>query len=161
MPTRTSHEVEQKVLAARAEDRCGQDLLGPRLGVPPRIVARILRCHGVPYLRDCDPMTGDLIRCSNATTVCYARDRPGELVHVDVKKLGKIPDGGGWRARGETPANHQSRIDRKPIGYDYVHSLVDDHCRLAYSEILPAEPRSWSVPQPTSPRRASPHGAGS
>lgn len=139
MPTRTSHEVEQRVLAARAEHRCGQDVLGPRVGVPPRTVARILRRHSASYLRDCDPMTGEVIRSSKATAVRYERDRPGELVHMDVKKLGKIPDGGGWRARGQTPAHHQSRVDRKPIGYDYVHSLVDDHSRLAYSEILPDE----------------------
>jgi len=55
---------------------------------------------------------------------------------MDVKKLGRIPDGGGWRGRGELVTNHQSRLDKKPIGFDYVHSLVDDHSRLAYSEIL-------------------------
>ena len=45
-------------------------------------------------------MTGEVIRSSKATAVRYERDRPGELVHMDVKKLGKIPDGGGWRAHG-------------------------------------------------------------
>ncbi len=139
MPTRTSAEVEQQVLAARAEHRCGQDVLGPKVGVAARTVARILRRHQVAYLRACDPMTGQVIRSSKATAVRYERDRPGEMVHMDVKKLGKIPDGGGWRATGQTPANHQSRIDRQPLGYDYVHSLVDDHSRLAYSEILPDE----------------------
>jgi transposase InsO family protein len=139
MPTRTSAEVEQKILTARAEHRDGQDVLGPEVGVPPRTVARILRRHGVPYLRECDPMTGDVIRSSKQTAQRYEREQPGELVHMDVKKLGKIPDGGGWRARGETRDNHQSRVDKKPIGYDYVHSLVDDHSRLAYSEILPDE----------------------
>jgi len=139
MPTRTSDEVEQKVLRARFEHREGQDRLGPRVGVPPRTVARILRRHNVAYLLDCDPMTGELIKSSKATAVRYERGRAGELVHMDVKKLGKIPDGGGWRARGQTIRNHQARIDKKPIGYDYVHSLVDDHSRLAYSEILPDE----------------------
>ena len=55
---------------------------------------------------------------------------------MDAKKLGRIPDGGGWRGRGELVSNHQSRVDKKPIGFDYVHSLVDDHSQLAYSEIL-------------------------
>jgi len=86
-----------------------------------------------------DPITGAVIRSSKATAVRYERDRPGELVHMDVKKLGRIPDGGGWRGRGGTSANHAARGDRNPIGYDYVHSLVDDHSRLAYSEILPDE----------------------
>lgn len=139
MPTRTSDEIEQKVLTARREHRDGPDVLGPKIGVPPRTVSRILRRHEVPYLRACDPMTGEVIRSSKQTARRYERARPGELVHMDVKKLGKIPDGGGWRARGQTRTNHQARVDKKPIGYDYVHSLVDDHSRLAYSEILPDE----------------------
>ena len=100
MPTRTPEQVEQKVLAARAEHREGPDVLGPRVGVAARTVSRILRRHRAPYLRDCDPMTGEVIRSSKATAVRYERQRPGELVHMDVKKLGRIPDGGGWRARG-------------------------------------------------------------
>jgi transposase InsO family protein len=138
MPTRTAPEAEQRVLAARAEYREGPDRLGPRVGVPARTVSRILRRHGVPRLRECDPMTGEPIRSSKSTAVRYERARPGELVHMDVKKLGRIPDGGGWRALGrEATAAHKHK--QAPIGYDYVHSLVDDHSRLAYSEILPDE----------------------
>ena len=88
-----------------------------------------------PILRDCDPMTGAVIRASKTTAVRYERDRPGELVHMDVKKLGRIPDGGGWRALGR----EQSPISKAGGGFDYVHSLVDDHSRLAYSEILADE----------------------
>ncbi|WP_270890026.1 IS481 family transposase [Pedococcus sp. 5OH_020] len=138
MPTRTSAEVEQQVLTARATYRQGPDVLGPRVGVPARTVSRILRRNGVAYLRDCDPMTGQVIRSSKSTAVRYERERPGELVHMDVKKLGKIPDGGGWRALGR-PATQAEKTKRPKIGYDYVHSLVDDHCRLAYSEVLPDE----------------------
>jgi transposase InsO family protein len=138
MPTRTAPEVEQKVLAARAEHRQGPDRLGPLVGVPARTVSRILRRHGVPRLRECDPMTGAPVRSSKSTAVRYERARPGELVHMDVKKLGRIPDGGGWRALGrEATVDHKHK--KAPIGYDYVHSLVDDHSRLAYSEILPDE----------------------
>jgi transposase InsO family protein len=136
MPAKTSEEVEQKVLAARAEHRLGPDVLGPKVGVAARTVTRILRRHGVPCLRECDPMTGEVIRSSKQTTIRYERERPGELVHMDVKKLGRIPEGGGWRGRGELISNHQARIDKTPIGYDFVHSLVDDHSRLAYSEAL-------------------------
>jgi transposase InsO family protein len=138
MPTRTSAEAEQRVLAARAEHRDGADVLGPKVGVPPRTVSRILRRHGVPYLRACDPMTGEVIRSSKQTAQRYERERPGELVHMDVKKLGKIPDGGGWRAHGRA-ATVEHRHKKIKVGYDYVHSLVDDHSRLAYSEILPDE----------------------
>ena len=82
------------------EHRRGQDWLGPELGVPARTVSRILRRHDVPRLAVCDPMTGEVIRASKTTAVRYERDRPGELVHMDVKKIGRIPDGGGWRAHG-------------------------------------------------------------
>lgn len=133
-PSRTPGKVEQQVLAARRAHRRGQDWLGPELGVPARTVGRILRRHDVPYLRECDPMTGVQIKASKATAVRYERAHPGELVHVDVKKLGRIPDGGGWRVHGRS-----EQVRDRGIGYDYVHSMVDDHSRLAYSEILPNE----------------------
>ncbi|MFW6031071.1 MAG: IS481 family transposase [Myxococcota bacterium] len=137
-PTRTRPEVEAKVLAARAEHRRGPDWLGPELGVPARTVTRILRRHHLPRLCELDPLTGEVIRSSKATAVRYGRDRPGELVHMDVKKIGRIPNGGGWRAHGRA-AGSTSRDRKTKVGYDYVHSLVDDHSRLAYSEILPDE----------------------
>ncbi len=129
-PTKTPARVERQVVAARRKHRRGQDWLGPELGIPARTVARILRRRDVAYLRDCDPMTGAVIKASKATTRRYERERPGELVHVDVKKLGRIPDGGGWRAHGRS-----EDVRGRGIGYDYVHSMVDDHSRLAYSEI--------------------------
>ena len=64
-------------------------------------------------------------------------DHPGDLVHVDVKKIGRIPDGGGWRAHGRELNRPEQK--RARIGYDYVHAAVDDHSRLAYAEILPDE----------------------
>jgi Integrase core domain len=81
-------------------------------------------------------MTGELMRASKTTAVRYEKQRPGELVHMDVKKLGRIPDGGSWRARG------RDKIARTPYagrGFDYVHSLVEDHSRFAYSQIRPDE----------------------
>jgi transposase InsO family protein len=139
MPGRTSAEVEDRVVALRRSERRGPDWIGAEVGVPTRTVSRILRRHQVPPLAMCDPMTGEVIRASKATAVRYERDRPGELVHMDVKKLARIPDGGGWRGRGGTATNHATRVSKRPVGFDYVHSLVDDHSRLAYSEILPDE----------------------
>lgn len=138
MPTKTSADVEAVVLQARVEHRRGQDWLGPELGVPARTVGRILRRHDVPRLASCDPMTGEVIRASKTTAVRYERDRPGELVHMDVKKIGRIPAGGGWRAHGRQ-AGSTSRDRKRRVGFDFVHSLVDDHSRLAYSEILDDE----------------------
>ena len=119
---------------ARREHRCGPDQLAVETGVPARTITRILRRNGVPRLHDCDPLTGEVIRASKTTAVRYERDRPGELVHMDVKKLGRIPPGGGWRAHGRRMGSTSERKKTK-IGYDYVHSIVDDHTRLAYSEI--------------------------
>jgi transposase InsO family protein len=133
-PTRTTPKIERAVLRLRRSERRGQDWLGPELGLPARTVSRILRRHQAPYLRECDPLTGEVIRSSKTTAVRYERDRPGELVHMDVKKVGRIPDGGGWRAHGRS-----ERARGRGIGYDFVHSLVDDHSRFAYSEILPDE----------------------
>lgn len=135
-PTRTPAAVEEQVVALRRAERRGRDWIADRLGLPARTVSRVLARHGMPHLSMLDPMTGLVIRSSKATAVRYERAAPGELVHMDVKKLGKIPDGGGWRAHGRADGNR----DRKNrTGFDYVHSLVDDHSRLAYAEILPDE----------------------
>ena len=137
-PAQTPVEVEEAIVVMRRVERRGQDWIGPELGVPARTVSRVLRRHGVPYLRECDPLTGEVIRASKTTAVRYERERPGELVHVDVKKIGKIPAGGGWKAHGRPMSRTGAKIKAR-IGYDYVHSMVDDHSRLAYSEILPDE----------------------
>jgi transposase InsO family protein len=139
-PQQTSQAVEQQVLELRRRERRGPDWIGAELGMPARTVSRILARHRVPRLCTLDPITGEPIRASKATAVRYERARPGELVHMDVKKIGRIPDGGGWRGRGELATNHRSHKDKTlKVGFDYVHSLVDDHSRLAYSEILPDE----------------------
>lgn len=133
-PTATPAMVEDLVVAARQEHRRGPGWIAAELGLAPRTVTRILHRRGMPPLTCLDPMTGQVIRTSKQTAVRYERERPGELVHVDVKKLGKIPDGGGWRARGRSDTV-VAKNKRPKIGYDYVHSMIDDHSRLAYSEI--------------------------
>ena len=90
----------------------------------------------------------------------YERDRPGELVHMDVKKLGRIPPGGGWKAHGRQMGSSSAKKKAK-IGFDYIHSVVDDHSRLAYSEIHDDEkgetvPGSSSAPSASTPTTASP-----
>lgn len=107
----------------RRERKLGPARIGPVLGLPASTVHRVLTRHGLNRLAWLDRPTGAVIRR-------YERERPGELIHVDVKKLGRIPDGGGHKVRG--------RDAGRPIrgmGFDYVHSAVDDHTRLAYSEI--------------------------
>jgi transposase InsO family protein len=109
----------------------------------PSTVNRVLRREGLPPLNELDLATRRELR---GPIVRYERDRPGELVHVDIKKLGKIPDGGGWQAHGRAVGKANSRLTtplrkgRHPvIGYGYVHTALDDHSRLAYSEVLADE----------------------
>jgi transposase InsO family protein len=80
----------------------------------------------------------------------YERSRPGELVHVDVKKLGRIVGGAGWRVRGGAQHYNRTFTDRDghrrtTVGYEFVHVAVDDYSRLAYAEVLPDEKAATAV----------------
>ena len=134
-PSRTTSATEERVVAARRELRCGPARIAEATGVPARTVTRILARRGLPRLAECDPLTGQRIRATRHTTRRYEHPAPGDLVHLDVKKIGRIPSGGGWRAhgRGARPGH------KRGLGYDYVHAAVDDHTRLAYAEIHPDE----------------------
>ena len=140
-PTRTSGPVEQQVLQLRRDRRLGPARIGGIVGLPPSTVHRILTRHAVPRLAWLDRPTGTPIR--------YERDRPGELVHVDIKKLGRLREGGGWRVHGRDSSagrsNHAARSRGERVGHEFVHSAVDDHSRLAYCEVLPDEQASTAV----------------
>ncbi|WP_405595981.1 IS481 family transposase [Streptomyces sp. NBC_01410] len=123
-PHRTQADTEARVCRLRQERKLGPARLGPILGLPASTVHRILVRHGLNRLAFMDRPTGQVIRR-------YERARPGELVHIDVKKLGRIPDGGGHKTLGR----QAGRATRGQMGFDYIHSAVDDHSRLAYSEI--------------------------
>ena len=130
MPHRTAADREAAVVVARLLDRSGPLRIAALTGVPARTVSRILNRYQLPPLAWCDPLTGQLIRASRATANRYEREKPGELVHIDVKKLGRIPDGGGWRAHGRS-----ENVRGRGIGFDYVHAVIDDHSRVSYVEI--------------------------
>jgi transposase InsO family protein len=128
-PMRLSPARERAIVAYRMDTLEGPHRIAWALGEAPATVHRVLRRRGVPRLRDLDRPTRTVVR--------YERERPGELVHVDVKKQGRIPPGGGWRVHGRG-VGRGGRIKRG-LGYDYVHAAVDDRSRLAYAEILPDE----------------------
>lgn len=126
-PHRTPAVVEARILELRRELRRGPHLVGGRLGIAPSTVHAVLHRHGLSRLARLDRVSGVPIR--------YERSRPGELVHVDVKKLGRVPDGGGWRAHGRA-----SRPNRKRgAGFDYLHVAIDDHSRFAFVQVHPDE----------------------
>jgi transposase InsO family protein len=121
-PRRTSARVERQIEALRRRTKLGPIRIGVRLHVPASTVHRVLVRQQLNRLSWMDRPTGRVIRR-------YEHEHPGDMVHVDVKKLGRIPLGGGWRIHGRLGHEHTG------VGYDYIHSAVDDHSRLAYSEI--------------------------
>ena len=116
----------RRVLAARRRHRQGPHRLGYHLAMPRSTIYWVLRRHGMSRLSHTDRTSGVVVR--------YQRERPGELVHIDVKKLGRIPDGGGHRVHGRAKGARG-----RGIGYDYIHSAVDDRSRVAFSQILDDE----------------------
>ncbi|GEP47781.1 hypothetical protein MSA03_12890 [Microbacterium saccharophilum] len=97
-PRRTTACVETRVQIMRHFARRGPVFIADKLDMHASTVGRVLRRRRMPLLREMDPITGKMIRATRATAARYEHDHPGSLIHIDVKKLGRIPDGGGWRA---------------------------------------------------------------
>jgi transposase InsO family protein len=117
----------RQIIRARRRLKVGPHRLGPMLGHPRSTVYGVLRREGLSRLAHLDRPTAAPLR--------YERERAGELVHVDVKKLGRIRPGGGWKLRGRSHATRNDRSAFGPVGYDYLHAMVDDHSRYAYVEV--------------------------
>ena len=137
-PTRTTTPMVRKIVHLRWKQRLGPVQIGDRLGMPASTVHAVLvRCQ-LNRLTHIDRATGEPIRR-------YEHARPGDLIHVDVKKLGNVPDGGGWRFVGKQQGERNKAVTaqrtgrtatRHPkIGTAYVHTVIDDHSRVAYAEI--------------------------
>jgi len=124
-PNRTPSKVCRRVIGLRRKHRWGADRIAFETGLASSTVQSILVRAGL----------GRLDRGDRATDTepvrRYQRDRPGELIHVDVKKIAGIPDGGGWRVRGHGFAGEKN----SRVGYRYIHTALDDRTRIAYSEI--------------------------
>jgi transposase InsO family protein len=128
---RIPESLEVQIDRLRRQQKWGPLRIAAVLDMSPSTVRRVLVRRGVARLAWLDRPTGRVIRR-------YERAQPGELVHVDVKKLGRIPDGGGWHLQGRNYETKRRR-DVQRVGFDFIHSCVDDHSRLAYSEILSDE----------------------
>lgn len=129
-PNRTPRSCRREVIRLRKKRRWGADHIAHEVGLAPSTVQSILRGAGLGRLDRGDRAT------DREPVRRYQRDRPGELVHVDIKKLSGIPAGGGWRihGRGQAPP-----VKRASVGYRFLHTAIDDRTRIAYSEILDDE----------------------
>jgi len=146
-PHRTPVRTERRIVRLRVARRLGPARIAFRLGLNPSTVHAVLARYHCPPLAHLDRGSGRRVRR-------YEREQPGELVHVDIKKLGNIPDGGGWRATGRaqglrnraaTLGTRRSRYRTPLLGYGYLHTALDDHSRLAYTEILPDETKDTAT----------------
>ena len=148
-PHRTATRTERRVLGLRVSRRWGPARIGYRLGLQPSTVHKILRRYGCPPLAWTDPATGVRLRGAQGSRRVvhrYEHDAPGDMVHVDIKKLGRIPDGGGHRIVGrQAGKKNRGGANTSARGYWYIHNAVDDHSRLAYSELLTDEKKETAV----------------
>jgi transposase InsO family protein len=131
MPRSLSPRAVRRIIRARRRLRVGPHRLGPLLGHPRSTVYGVLRRHGMSRLAHADRLTGAPIR--------YVRERPGELLHLDVKRLGRVPPGGGHRMLGDTARNGFR------LGHDAIHVAIDDASRVAYVAALPDERAATTV----------------
>ncbi|GAB2586051.1 IS481 family transposase [Paractinoplanes abujensis] len=148
-PARTPRPTVRKIVHLRWKQRLGPVQIGGRLGLPASTVHAVLTRCRLNRLSHIDRVTGEPIRR-------YEHDRPGAMLHVDVTKYGNIPDGGGWRYLGpfqgrrnrEATARRtgaRSKIYTPQVGTAFVHTVIDDHSRVAYAEIHTDEKAATAI----------------
>jgi transposase InsO family protein len=140
-PHQLPRRVERRILGLRVTKRWGPARIAYHLSLNPSTVHKVLQRYRCPRLKWTDPATGTRIKTIDKHR--YVHPAPGDLVHVDIKKLGRIPVGGGWKKRGRTIGNRHNKQQRP--GYAYLHHAVDDHSRLVYSEIHADERKETAV----------------
>lgn len=133
-PTRTTPAIEARVIELRRQKRI-YDRIAQETGLSRSTVARILVRHGLNRWRDLEPAE---------PVVRYERDRPGELIHMDIKKLGKF-DRVGHRITGDRCRQSNQRNNGTAPGWEYVHVSIDDHSRLAFSQVRESEKKECAV----------------
>jgi len=139
-PNRTNVRTERRILALRFTRRWGPHRIAAHLHLARSTVGKVLARYRMPRLACLDQGTGLPVR--KPAPQRYEHERPGDLIHVDIKKLGRIPQGGGHRSLGRAKGRKNRRAG---TGYAYLHHAVDDHSRLAYSEILADEKTETAI----------------
>jgi transposase InsO family protein len=146
-PNRTPPKAVRRIVKLRLRRRIGPVEIGANLGMAPSTVHAVLRRCRLHRLSHLDRVTGEQIRR-------YEHDTPGAMLHVDVTKYGNIPDGGGWRYVGRAQGDrHRAATPGKPknayrgpkMGTAFVHTVIDDHSRVAYAEIHDDETAATAV----------------
>ena len=139
-PSRTPQRRERRIIALRVNRRWVPARIGYLLGIHPSTVHKVLSRFGLAKLSSLDRATGRVIRR-------YEHEKPGDMIHVDIKKLGRIPDGGGHRVmdRAACKRNKTGTAANRRPGYAYLHNAVDDHSRFAYTEILEDEKKETAA----------------
>ncbi|MFC5382317.1 IS481 family transposase [Aquipuribacter nitratireducens] len=148
-PTRTPPAVVKRIVRLRWRHRLGPVQIGGRIGLPASTVHAVLRRCRVNRLSHIDRVTGEPLRR-------YEHPHPGSLLHVDVTKFGNIPDGGGHRFVGRQQGRvngsataqrtgERGKHSRPKIGTAFVHTVIDDHSRLAYAEICTDEKADTAI----------------
>jgi transposase InsO family protein len=127
-PTRLSADRHAMIQALRRQRLCSP-VIARQLGLPVSTVGAALRRLGLSRLASLEPRP-PILR--------YEREHPGELIHIDIKKLGRI-EGIGHRITGERTRQSNRRSAGKGLGWEFVHVAIDDASRLAYTELLPSE----------------------
>jgi transposase InsO family protein len=148
-PTKTSPDVVRQIVRLRWRHRLGPVQIAGRLGMQASTVHAVLvRCR-INRLSHIDRVTGEPLRR-------YEHPHPGSMIHVDVTKFGNIPDGGGWRYVGRAQGGlnrratahrtgHRGNNYRPLAGTAFVHTVIDDHSRLAYAEIHADEKAATAI----------------
>lgn len=148
-PTRTPEDLKRRIVALRWRHPLGPVQIAGRLGVPASTVHAVLTRCRINRLSHIDKVTGEPLHR-------YEHEYPGSLIHVDVTKFGNVPDGGGWRYVGrEQGKRNQSATSRRTgqwsadwhprIGKAFLHTVIDDHSRVAYVEICSNEKATTAV----------------
>jgi transposase InsO family protein len=147
MPRLTPQPIVRKIVHLRWKQRLGPLEIAARVPVAASTVGRVLRRCGISRLNQVDRVTGEPVRR-------YEHPHPGSLIHVDVKKLGNIPDQGGWRYvgrqqgrlnRAATPGKPRNSHHNPKIGTAFVHTVIDDHSRVAYAEVHDDETAATAI----------------
>ncbi len=130
-PWLTPPRLVEAICKLRRRRSWGPHRIGWQLKIPRSTVYAVLKRTGLNRLAWMHRTTREIVRYEHAS--------PGDMIHLDMKKLARVPDGGGKRFKPGFAETHSGPDSKRPLGYDYLHVAIDDHSRVVYVEVLPDE----------------------